>query len=148
LPEATLRIVGRYADDETRQEWEANPGVILAGYVDDLRAVYEQCAFTIAPVDWGAGTKIKVLESLAYGRTCVVTPHALHGYGEYLKHGDSLWCCASSEAMVDGCLRLLGDPRLRERLAARGHEIVCRHFSIDSFRSTVHETCVPLLATT
>ena len=51
----------------------ALPNVEVSGFVQDLPPVYERAAFTVAPIYWGGGTKIKVLESLAYGRTCVAS---------------------------------------------------------------------------
>src|SRR5262249_28020929 len=73
IPDAALRIVGRGLDESRRQRWSALGGTHVDGPVDDLNSAYERSALTIAPVFWGGGTKIKVLESLAYGRACVAT---------------------------------------------------------------------------
>ena len=39
--------------------------------------------------------------------------------------------------MADACLRLLRDPALRERLAARGRELVAANYSFERFRDIV-----------
>lgn len=144
-PGATLRIGGGGLDDETRRRWEAAEGVEVAGFVDDLRDAYDRAAFTIAPILWGSGTKIKVIESLAYGRACVATPHALHGYGAHLRHGEHLWRGDTDEGMAEGCTRLLRDPGLRDRLADAGGQVVASRFSDAAFRDEVLATCRALL---
>ena len=73
---AERRVQNRAKGHETPQRlrWEAIDGVQPVGYVDDLADEYRRCAFTVAPIFEGAGTKIKVLESLAFGRACLTTP--------------------------------------------------------------------------
>ena len=144
VPDATLRVVGRGPAEDARR-WSAVPGVEVAGFVDDLGDAYGPAAFALAPVRWGAGTKIKVVEALAYGRTCLVTPHALHGYEGHLRHGEALWCGPTDAAMADGCIALLTDPSLRDRLADRGRSVVAAEYSDDRFREVVRATCEPLI---
>ncbi|RUL84931.1 glycosyltransferase [Tautonia sociabilis] len=146
VPEATLRIVGDGLDEETRARWSAEPGVVVAGFLADLREAYERCALAIAPVDWGGGTKIKVIEALAFGRTCVATPHALHGYEHLLRHGEAIWRGASDEQEVRGCIALLTDPAMRERMADVGRRLVSEHYSADAIREEVAATCDRLLS--
>jgi glycosyltransferase involved in cell wall biosynthesis len=146
-PHAVLRIGGDRLDAQTRQCWAAHEGVEVLGRVEDLQAEYDRCAFTIAPIRQGAGTKIKVLESLAYGRTCVVTPHAHRGFENILRHGVSLWCGETDESFADGCLRLLDSPDLRNRFADAGNRAVTSKYSIKSFQDEVIATCSRLLET-
>ena len=144
VPDATLRLAGKIAP-ELRSRWEAYQGVKIEGFVEDLHAAYERCAFALGLVRWGAGTKIKVIEALAYRRTCVVTPHTLRGYRHDLDHGESLLCAPTDKAMVECCVQLIKSPELRNRLAAKGHEIVSRRYSTERFNEVVLSTCSPLL---
>lgn len=134
---ARLRIVGALLPDDARHRWEAAPGVVVEGWVEDLRAAYDGAAMTIAPIYWGGGTKIKVLESLAFGRTCVLTPHALRGFGDVVRHNESLWCARDEVAFADGCIQLLVDPLRRQALAAHGQRVVNQHFNINRFTQVV-----------
>jgi hypothetical protein len=52
----------------------------LNGIVADVREHYELCQISIAPIRFGAGLKIKVLESLSFGRPCISTSHAASGF--------------------------------------------------------------------
>ena len=135
-PEAKLKIVGAVRDKE-RATWENVPGVEVCGFVDDLREAYAEAAFTVAPVYFGAGTKIKVLESLAYGRTCVVTTHAHYGYESTLQPGVSLMRADSDDEMSACCVELLNNARKRDALAAAGHAVVKEPYTFDRFRRVV-----------
>lgn len=55
---------------------------ILHGLVKDVKTHYSNCAISLAPLRFGAGLKIKVLESLSFSRPCIATQHALDGFPE------------------------------------------------------------------
>jgi glycosyltransferase involved in cell wall biosynthesis len=130
---------------ELRGQWERTPGVKTLGFVDKVREVYDHCAFAAAPIFWGAGTKIKVVESLAHGRTCLVTEHSLHGYASTLRHGESLWLGRNDAELAEGCIRLLRDPDMRNRLARRGAEVVAERYSFSAFAQAVRRSVVSVL---
>ncbi len=137
VPEASLRVVGTPPRDGSAARWQRVPGVAVAGFVEDLTEAYRRSAFTIAPLYWGGGPKLKVIESLARGRTCVVTPVGQAGYEETLRDGEALLRAATDADFAEACVRLLCDPALRERLATRGRAIVAERFGFDRFRQTV-----------
>ncbi len=144
MPGAVFQIVGSGMSDEMRKQWGAQPGVEPVGYAEDLREAYEQCACTVVPINEGGGTKIKVLESLLMGRTCVVSPHSLRGYEGTLQDGESLCVGEGDQGMADGCISLLRDPGLRARLAASGGEVVRKGFTYSQFARTVSEAVARL----
>lgn len=55
------------------------PGVRAVGFVDDLAGLFDQIRLTVAPLNFGAGLKGKVLDSLAAGLPCACTPIAAEG---------------------------------------------------------------------
>lgn len=144
-PNAVLRIVGKGLSDARVSRWARREGVRLDGFVEDLRAVYSQCALAVAPVYIGSGTKVKVLEALAHRRTCVVTPHALAGFGDVLRHQEAVWCGADDEEMANGCIRLLDDPTLRRDMELKGQNLVNEHYNMSRFKREVQETVDSLI---
>lgn len=81
VPQAELRIAGLIPGSLARG-WGAIPHVKLLGFVDDLRSEYEKAAAVATPIIWGGGTKIKVLEALAFGRVPTGTTHAFEGLAD------------------------------------------------------------------
>jgi polysaccharide biosynthesis protein PslH len=138
LPTAEYWVAGK-SDPETASRWQAVLGVKVLGFVDDLAAVYKASWFTLCPLWSGAGTNIKVLESLAFGRTCVATVTGHRGYENCLRAGDSLLVAASPEDLAETSIRLCNDHAHRLALAKRGREVVRREFSYEKFASVVHQ---------
>jgi polysaccharide biosynthesis protein PslH len=138
LPTAEYWVAGRI-DSETASRWQAVPGLKVLGFVDDLAALYKASWFTLCPLWSGAGTNIKVLESLAFGRTCVATVTGHRGYENCLPAGDSLLVAGNPEDLAENCIRLCNDHAHRQALAKRGREIVQREYSYEKFARVVHQ---------
>jgi glycosyltransferase involved in cell wall biosynthesis len=138
--QATFRIVGSGMTQRQRSRWNLVEGVAPVGYVDNLLDEYERCLFTVVPVFEGGGTKIKVLESLLHGRTCVVTEHAHRGYASVLPHGGALLVAADENELATHCLELLDEPAKAAALAAFGGDVVRERYTYDRFSRTVAET--------
>lgn len=145
-PSATFRIVGTGLSTKQEARWSRVDGVEPVGFVDDLTEEYARAAITVAPLFEGGGSKIKVLESLAYGRTCVIARHAHRGFEDILRHRESLWVSDDDAAMATGCLALLEDSALRNRLAREGHELAMEHFTFEKFAETIARTVDTVLA--
>ncbi|MDR5171225.1 glycosyltransferase [Methylobacillus flagellatus] len=58
------------------------PGVKVVGAVDDPTLAFKESTFCIAPVYYGAGVKIKVLQMLDAGATVVSTPVGAEGIAQ------------------------------------------------------------------
>ena len=74
-PNARLRIVGRGTSDA--YSWVDDPTVTVVGEVESLREELSRCSLAVGPVRTGAGAQLKVVTTLAHGRTMVVTPHTM-----------------------------------------------------------------------
>ncbi|HMN96299.1 MAG TPA: glycosyltransferase family 4 protein [Phycisphaerales bacterium] len=147
-PAATLRVVGSRMSETDRARWAAAPGVEVVGRVEDLRDAYAACAFAVAPVYEGGGTKIKVLETLALGRACVVTDHAWRGYEGVLLDREGIMVGRDDEGLASACIELLRDRPLRDRLARRGGELVRARFSWQAICDEVRRAALRTIAGT
>lgn len=58
----------------------AGPDLAVVGHVPDLTAYLHTLRCTVAPLRYGAGLKGKVLDSLAHGIPCVMSPVAAEGF--------------------------------------------------------------------
>jgi glycosyltransferase involved in cell wall biosynthesis len=144
-PTAEYWVAGKN-DPALARRWQAVPGVKVLGFVDDLAALYNASWFTLCPLWSGAGTNIKVLESLAFGRTCVATVMGHRGYEDCLRADDSLVVATNPEDVAESCIRLINDHARRLALAKRGRDVVHREFSYEKFTSIVHREVERALA--
>jgi glycosyltransferase involved in cell wall biosynthesis len=145
VPQAVFRIVGSGMTPERSARWAAHPQVEAVGFVENLAAEYARCAFAVCPIFEGGGTKIKVLESLAYGRTIAVTRHSMRGYERELVNGESLLIADNEGQLAQACVRLLRDPPLCVRLADAGAGIVSQHFSFERFSDEVRRSVLSVI---
>lgn len=81
-----LHIVGS-GDSSWGTELFKQPSIKFFGFVKDLDAAYAQCDFSIIPIRYGSGTRIKVIESISKGVPIVSTDMGVQGSGlsDYFK---------------------------------------------------------------
>lgn len=145
-PRAVFRVIGAGLGDELRQRWSAVPGVDAVGFVPDLQASYAECRFAVVPLLSGAGTNIKVMEALRFGRTCVLTKFSHRGYDRTLRHGEELLVAEDDAGFAAACVELLRSPARCDALARQGRRAVARHYSFGRFRRIVADSIGELLA--
>ncbi len=138
VPTAELHIVGKGLSPAQRTRWASSPGVSTIGFVESLAVVYARCTATLAPILAGGGTNIKVLESCAYARPCVVSRIAHRGFEETLPAGEACLFSETIAGMADACLQLLRTPGLAARIGLRARAAIEIHYSADVFASAVN----------
>lgn len=115
VPDATLTIAG--AESERTRNFSAPPaGVVYAGFVKDLAALYEETRVVCCPILSGAGTRIKIVEAAAYGRPIVST--TLGAEGLEFEDGRAILLRDDPRAFAEACVRLLRDRSACEAMGA------------------------------
>lgn len=138
VPEASLHIAGFGMDDAQKARWGAEPGVTALGQLEDLAELYGAADLALVPIAEGGGTKIKVLEALAYARPTVAYAHAARGLDAIGPAEESgLFRAETADALIETATDLLQAPARRAALAAKGQALVLAAFSSDSFATRV-----------
>jgi len=130
LPETRLRIVGqtlgRQGHGFKDWSWTSDPGVEMLGTVPDVAPHIRESQIEICPVLDGGGTRIKILESLAFAKPVVST--TLGAYGHPFGDAEGLIRRDDPAAFAEACVRLLRDAGERRRLGLAGRAAVAeRH---------------------
>ncbi|MEW6514345.1 MAG: glycosyltransferase family 4 protein [Pseudomonadota bacterium] len=146
--DARFRIVGSSLPEKIKRRWQGIPGVEVVGFAPSLAPHYAEAAITIVPLLDGAGTKIKVLESLGYLRTSVVTRHSVAGFESLLRDGESLRLADTLEGLAEPVVQLLGDPGLRHAMESRGRSIVESRFAPAAVSEAVRSSVERLIGAT
>jgi polysaccharide biosynthesis protein PslH len=114
-PSASLHIVG---DNPPPELLEASGGAVtVTGRVPDPVPYIERATLVAAPIRFGGGMRVKVLEALAAGKPLVASRLAVEGLE--LSDGDEFVAAESDEEFADRIGGLLADESLRRRLGAR-----------------------------
>ena len=124
MPGVRLSLVGR-APGADVLELGAIEGVEVTGEVADVRPWLRRAQVVACPMVSGTGIKNKLLEALACGAACVVTPLACQGLE--VRADRELLIVEGADEIAAAIVRLLRDPTLRDRLGAAGREYVIDH---------------------
>ena len=130
VPEAGLTVAGRGPVSDELRELLDRAGAELHESPATLDVFYDTAAISVAPLQTGGGTSIKVLESLVHAVPTVATPAAVRGLG--LTGGTHLAVAESAEDFAAACVDLLREPERALALGRGGREEVARRFSWDS----------------
>ncbi|GFE60328.1 glycosyltransferase family 4 protein [Geobacter sp. AOG2] len=102
-------------------------GVTCLGFVDDVSEFYGSVDVVVAPIRYGGGIKIKVLEAMACGKPLVATSVGAEGITEA---GEGAFLVADDPAAFAGAvIALLSDKERRAVLGERARQVIERRFS-------------------
>jgi glycosyltransferase involved in cell wall biosynthesis len=134
-PDAVLRVVGRQPDERIRKMHNP-PTVCITGEVDNLEPFYRACRLCIVPLRSGGGTRLKILEAMAYGRPVISTTVGAEGID--VEHGRNILIVDTPADLAAAVSRVLNEPGLAETLAAGGRQLVERSYSWKSIADTMY----------
>jgi polysaccharide biosynthesis protein PslH len=120
-PRAEFRVVGRYDVEENVAPLRDVTGVSIAGEVPDITAELRRADVAVAPIRFGGGTRIKILEAFAHGIPVVST--AVGAEGLEVENHRQLLLADRADDLAEACLRLLGDSALRKTIAAEANAL-------------------------
>ncbi len=117
-PAAALTITGDHAE----LPLPPAKNVTLTGQVPDVRPLIARSACSIAPLQSGGGTRLKILEAMAIGTPVVTTSKGVEGIAAV--DGEHLLIADSPADFADAVTRILAEPSLRRRLTENALHLV------------------------
>lgn len=124
-----ITFIGRY-NDSLRDMYKDNKRVTFTGMVPDLRDEVKKTNVFLAPMAYGTGVKIKIIEAMAMGMPVVTNPIGAEGIpGENGVH----WLVGSSDREIAGYVdELLSDPKRCEEIGHNAQKLIDETFSWDA----------------
>lgn len=113
-PDLRLAIVGKVAE-LIQVDPALAQNVICTGYVSDLAELYLQSRVVICPLLDGSGTKVKLLEAIAYAMPIVTTTTGAAGIS--LKDGIDAFITDDPDLYAQRTLNLLQEPKLAQKIS-------------------------------
>ena len=106
--------------------------VQILGFVQDLADLYQTADLVVVPLRGGAGTRIKILEALSYGRCVVSTTVGAEGLA--ITSGAELVLADTPATFAAACVALLEDPVRARAMAQNGQEFRRRSHAPEALR--------------
>ena len=133
IPNATITVVGRTPTRNfSRLAWRNKPGVEFIGTVNEVAPYIRDTKIEICPVLRGQGTRIKILESLAYAKPVVST--SVGAYGIDIGEREGIFRGDDPAIFADNCIRLLSDEKLRVKSGMMGRHFVLANASPEAIK--------------
>lgn len=126
-PDAELALVGRGATEEIRELGE-RPGVSFVGEVENLDGWVRDASVVVAPLRIGGGTRLKILESMAWGTPVVTTPAGFEGVDARSRVDVAV--AETPESFAAATAALLNSAGERRRLGRNARRRIERLYSI------------------
>jgi glycosyltransferase involved in cell wall biosynthesis len=127
-PDVRLSVTGKL-EGVPIDRLPVNDGLVLTGYLDDVRPTVARSWACVVPLRAGGGTRLKILEALALGTPVVSTSMGAEGLA--VTPGADILIADEPTEFADATLRLLEDPALRAELAANGRRLVRGRYDWD-----------------
>ena len=128
-PKARFYIVGNHPSEQVRR-LGAQDGVVVTGYVPDVRPYFEEASVFVAPLRAGSGIQTKNLEAMAMGVPVVTT--SVGAMGLEADIGKELLVADTPSDFAEQVTHLLDNEHLRENIAQTARTRVETNYSWDA----------------
>src|SRR5262249_10860428 len=118
--------------------------VTLLGFIDDLASFYDRCRVFVAPHRFAAGIPLKVVEAMANGVPCVISPLLAEQLG--VTDDVEALVAADPEEFAQQIKRLYGDAALWQRIQRRAFRMIRERFDPAIMREVLRTQIDELLA--
>ena len=106
-PGLRLAVWGHALPGAWRARWP-DPRITFGGYAESLPALHATAAMFVAPLRFGGGSKLTVMEAMASSLPVVATPEAVSGLA--LAEGEGYVGGGDARAIAAGMVRCLREP--------------------------------------
>ena len=144
-PDLRFDIVGKNPDQRLRAAAENWQGISLRGFVPDLQEIYRDSRVSVAPLLFGSGMKVKVLDAMARGMPTVTTSVGAEGID--IEHGKHLLVADDPTDMAREIDRLLSDAKLWQRLQVNSRALISERYTWRQLFTQMHRTLETCLRT-
>jgi glycosyltransferase involved in cell wall biosynthesis len=122
-----LYVLGKQTDDRLANIAKNYPSIKLCGFIQDINEYLEKCRVFIAPLRFGSGMKVKVLEGMYRGLPMVTTDIGAEGLE--VDSNKQMLISDDAETFAQQCIQLLEDQKLWERLRDSSRELAANKYT-------------------
>ena len=135
IPNVQVRLVGSAAP--AVQRLASHEGVVVTGHVANIEDELRRADLLAAPIRFGGGTRIKILEAFAHRIPVVAAP--LAAYGLDVVDGRHLRIADTPRDFADACFSLLTDTGARRTLMDEAESLFLRSYQWCNIASSIRE---------
>ncbi len=111
--------------------------VFVLGFVEDLASLYRKTSVVVVPIRIGGGTRIKILEAVAYLKPIVST--SIGSEGLELQNKKHILIEDMPEGFANACCSLMENGDKRHMLAKNAYDFVVKEYSLKNIMKDIIE---------
>jgi hypothetical protein len=133
LPVAKLQVYGAYASQKVNQLHNKNEGFLIKGYAEDLKTVMQGSKVCLAPLQFGAGLKGKLIDAMQNGTPCVMSSIASEGmFGNLEANG---FITDEIDDFVKSAIALYSNAPIWKDSQEKGFKVINKRFQRSLFEA-------------
>ena len=145
IPNLEVLVVGRDPSRRVRELASRSPGVVVTGFVDDMRPYLEKATVFVAPLRYASGMQNKVLEALAMQIPVVATSVVAEGLRTN-GIAPPVLTARNGLEFAEATVHLLRHASDREALSLQGRRYVENNFCWRRSAEKLEHMCVEAVA--
>jgi len=126
-PKLHFYIVGGKPDPRLTAAAQPLSGITFTGFVDDLEPYFLRARLFMAPLRFGSGIKVKVLNAMCRGLPTITT--SVGSEGLVAQHMQHLSITDDAPSMVESMDQLLTDSKMWTLMETQSRELVREHYT-------------------
>lgn len=125
-PEVKLDIIGGGDTEYVKKLSQHDDSINVLGYVEDIQSYAEKSGIFIAPITSGGGTKLKVIEAMAFGKAIVTTSIGCEGISG--TDGKEYVVADTADEFAKAIIHLINNDDLRFQLGNNARKFVKKQY--------------------
>lgn len=131
LPKAQLQIYGAYATEKVFALQDESNGFIINGYTPNSHEMMKNARVCLAPIQFGAGLKGKLIQAMQNGTPSITTPVGAEGISGKLDW--SGFITIKNKEFIEKALLLYSNKMIWQTMQSNGFSILEKRFAKDQF---------------
>ena len=136
LPKSMRLLVVGKCSDENKNKYKQYDNVFFTGYVDSVVEYVQNSLCLLAPIQYGSGIKIKVLEAMSYAVPVITSSIGAEG----LDVSNNELIISNDNDYHLKVLQLFNDSNFRNEIALKGYEFVKKNHNYDIGKKEILNT--------
>lgn len=132
----SIFVVGFYPSQKVL-DLQKNENVTVTGGVPSVIPYYQKSNFVIAPIRYGGGTRIKILEAMSLNRAVVSTTIGAEGLD--VENGKDIIIADTPDEFADSCIKLIENDDFRSNISIAGRKTVEEKYSSQIIEKTLRQ---------
>lgn len=133
-PDIAFDVVAMFATDALRARL-SQLGIALHADVPSVQPFYESSDAVIAPIFFGGGTRIKILEAMAFGRLVISTSQGIEGLD--IRDGEHALIADDMTRFARSIIDIADDPARSQAMVEKAHALQQQSYGIDAMLDAV-----------